>query len=176
MEQIKKLIIEFIKGYKEKDLEKIDSFMNLFSDKEDTQLIGIGATIPGAYEWFTGKSEIKEIVISDWKNWGNVDFDLNTLRITKNSDTAWLSICATLEQIDSSEDTWEFFMNQMKSFLEEPNKKSSDKMFNATHYGLRRLYERNLGKGHKWIMVITGVMIKEDKWKIHTLHWSMPVE
>ncbi len=170
------LLNKFIEGYNNKDISIIDDFMNLFSKQKSIEMIGIGATKPGNYEWFIGQKEIKEIIISDWTYWGNVKFDIDTLKITENNNTAWFRLCVSLEQINPSEETWEFFLNQMKELLEEKDKKVADRMFNATHYGMRRIYERNLGEGHLFDMIITGVLVNEDGWKFHTLHWSMPVE
>lgn len=169
-------IEKFIQGYIKKDTNEIEEFIKLFSDQANVEMIGIGATTPGNYEWFIGLEQIKDIILSDWQNWGNVVFDKDTLVITEKDNTAWFRICAKLEQIDSSPETWDFFLSQMKDLLDKEGVKAEDKMFNATHYGIRRLYERNLGKGHMWSMVVTGVLVKEDIWKFHTLHWSMPVE
>ena len=174
---MKKTLDKFIELYILKDTNRIDEMMELFSNKEDIQMIGIGATKPGAYEWFTGKEEIKEIILSDWNNWGKVVFDKETLRITEHNDTAWFSICSKLEQTELNEETWNFFKNTMKEMLDKDDKNAHDKMFEATHYGLRRVREKNLGVGHMYDMVITGVLIRENnEFKFHTLHWSMPVD
>ena len=166
----------FEDGYMQKDLKQIDKFMNLFSDDDDAQMIGIGATVPGEYEWFTGKSEITKIIISDWTYWGNVNFDINKIRLTQKGDTAWFSLCAQLEQVKQQEDTMTFFADKMKELLEDNNISAHDRIFEAAHYGIRRVREENLGAGHMWKMVITGVLVKEKTWRFHTLHWSMPVD
>jgi len=167
---------QFEEGYKKRNSDEIDQFMELFCDDSEAQMIGIGATEPGKYEWFTGKKEIQEIILSDWQYWGDVQFDIENIRISEKNDVAWFSLCATLEQIESSEETWGFFEKQMKELLEDKTKNAHDRMFEAAHFGVRRVRERNLGVGHKWKMVITGVLVKEDIWKFHALHWSMPVD
>lgn len=166
----------FVQGYKERKMDTLDEFMDVFSDSEDAQMMGIGATVPGAYEWFCGKDEIKEIIESDWTYWGNVHFDMDTLRLSQIGEVAWFSLCATLEQIDSSEETWGFFVNQMKDLLEKDDQSNHDKIFEAAHFGIRRVREKNLGVGYPWKMVITGTLVNEEKWRFHTLHWSMPVD
>ncbi len=75
-----------------------------------------------------------------------------------------------------SEETWDFFADQMKTFLEDKSMSAHDRMFEAAHVGIRRVRERNLGVGHPFKMVITGTLIQEERWRFHTLHWSMPVE
>ncbi len=166
----------FQEGYKKRNLDNINEFMNIFSEADDSQMIGIGATEPGEYEWFTGKNEIREIIISDWKFWGNVNLNMDSLRLTAKSNTAWFSICAQIEQIKQKEEALDFFADKMKAFLENKSLSAHDRMFEAAHYGIRRVREENLGAGHMWKAVITGVLVKENTWKFHTLHWSMPVD
>jgi len=175
-EEIIKTFKTFEEGYTKRDADKIDTFMTLFSGREDTQMIGIGATEPGEYEWFTGKEEIKEIILSDWEYWGDVKFDIDNMRISQNGETAWFSLCATLAQIESNDETWGFFAQRMKDMLEDEAQSAHDRIFEAAHFGVRRVREKNLGAGYPWKMVITGVLVNEGGWKIHTLHWSMPVD
>lgn len=174
--QIIETFKKFQEGYKKRDANDIEKFMELFSSDSDVQMIGIGATEPGEYEWFTGIEEIKEIIISDWNYWGEVHFDIENIRISEKNNIAWFSLCASLEQLETKEETWKFYVNQMKEFLEDEIKKAPDKIFEAAHFGVRRVRERNLGAGYQWEMVITGVLVKEEIWKFHTLHWSMPVD
>lgn len=175
-QEIKAVFDALVDGYTRSPKDEIDDFMDLISDKADVQMIGIGATKPGAYEWFTGKEEIKEIIISDWTFWGDVHFDLSSLRVSEMNDVAWFSLCATLAQTEMSEETWAFFAGQMKEILEDESMSAHDRMFEAAHKGIRRVREKNLGVGHPFEMVITGTLVKEDKWRFHMLHWSMPVE
>ncbi len=98
------------------------------------------------------------------------------MRIHHHQDVAWFSLCGALKQIDSSEETWGFYLDQMKEFLEKKGEKAHDRIFEAAHFGIRRVREKNLGVGHPYDMVITGALLKEDIWKFHSLHWSMPVD
>jgi len=167
---------KFTEGYKVRAVDHVDDFMEIFSPRADVQMIGIGATVPGAYEWFTGKDEIKEIILSDWTYWGNVHFDMQTLRLSQIENVAWFSLCVTLEQVDSSEDTWGFFLDQMKELLEKDEQTNHDRIFEAAHFGIRRVREKNLGAGYPWRIVITGTLVRDENWQFHTLHWSMPVD
>ena len=166
----------FIKGYEKRDENEIELFMNLFSNDEDVQMLGISATQPESIEWFTGKEEIKEIILSDWKYWGMVHFDLENIRITEKNDVAWFTLCATLEQLEVNETSWNYYADQMREIIEDSNMTAHDRMFEAAHFGMRRVREKNLGVGYKFPMVITGVLVKDEIWKFHTLHWSMPVD
>ncbi len=166
----------FENGYSRRAIDEIDSFMGLFSNEEDVQMLGIGATEPGAYEWFQGKEEIKEIVLSDWTYWGKVNFFLDTIHISEKNGVAWFTLCANLEQLEVNEESWEFYANQMKDLMEDQTLSAHDRIFEAAHFGIRRVREKNLGVGYSFKMIITGVLVEEEIWKFHTLHWSMPVD
>lgn len=163
-------------GYEKRNADNIDNFMNLFSNEKDVQMLGIGATEPGAYEWFKGREEIREIILSDWTYWGKVNFRFDLLQLKEKSGIAWFTLPATLEQLDTNEEAWEFYAGQMKELLEDESLSPHDRMFEAAHFGIRRVREKNLGTGHEFKMVISGVLVEEDVWRFHTLHWSMPVD
>ena len=175
--EIRAVLQQFQKGYDERNLEILDSFMELFAQKEDIELIGIGASKRGGYEWFEGLEKIKEIIQSDWEYWGNVAIDVAGAKINLSGDIAWLSTTGTLEQTDHFEQTLPFFLKQMKELLEDKHKTPDEQLVEATHYGMRRLRERLKKVGHPWPFVITAVLKKEkDQWRFHTIHWSMPVD
>ena len=51
------------------------------------------------------------------------------------------------------------------------------KLMEATHFGLRRLRERQKGMGYKWPFVLTAVLVNSSgSWHFSTIHWSMPVD
>jgi rubrerythrin len=174
--EVMKTFERFNEGYQKRNSDELDTFMEIFIDAEDTEMMGISATKPGAFEWFTGTGEIREIIESDWKYWGDVEFDLKNMRVHHHQDVAWFSLSASMKQIAGDEETWEFYLDKMKELLDEKGSKAHDRIFEAAHFGIRRVRERNLGAGYRYPMVVTGTLIKQDIWKIHSLHWSMPVD
>ena len=59
----------------------------------------------------------------------------------------------------------------MMDLLKKEDNKASDRIFEAAHYGVRRVRAKNLGAGHLYDMVITGTLVLEDGlWKFNTLH------
>jgi hypothetical protein len=67
---------QFLDGYRRRETSTLDSFMNLFDQVEDIELIGIGASERGGVEWFEGPEAIREIIQSDWTYWGSVELDV----------------------------------------------------------------------------------------------------
>jgi len=140
-------------------------------------LIGIGAFERGGVEWFEGLEKIKEIIQSDWEYWGAVEIDVEGAKISVNGDIAWLTTTGTLEQTDTFDKALPLYLNQIKEIIDNEENDPDEKLIEATHFGMRRLRERFKGVGHKWPFVISIVLQREsDQWRIHTIHWSMPVD
>ncbi|MBN2796531.1 MAG: nuclear transport factor 2 family protein [Clostridia bacterium] len=175
MKSARETLKAFYEGYQTRKLEEIDAFMTLFSQSEDVEMMGIGATEPGAYEWFKGFEAIKEIIISDWTYWGNVTFEVDNAHIYENGDMAFFTTYGTLTQNTDNSASMPFFKNQMKELLEK-EEDASDQMFEAVHFGIRRLLEQRRGIGAEYKLVISGALVKEEIWRFIMLHWSMPVD
>lgn len=175
-QDIRNVLQKFQNGYIHRDLSRIDEFSALFAQADDIELIGIGAYERGGTEWFIGLEKIQEIIRSDWEFWGNVVIDVEGAAIHTRGETAWVTTTGTLEQTDTFDKAMPYYLEQMVKLL-EGDQSPDHKLMEASHFGVRRLRERALGKGHKWPFVISAVLIKEeDQWRFHTIHWSMPVD
>ena len=177
IEDVRTVLQKFQNGYKQRDLEKLDDFIALFVQNKDVELIGIGASRRGGYEWFQGIKEVKEIIHSDWEYWGDVEIDVAGAKIHVDGNISWLTTSGTLEQTDTFDEALPIYLEQMKGILEEENMDPDEKLLEASHFGVRRLRERLKGTGYLWPFVISAILRKEaDQWLFHTLHWSMPVD
>jgi hypothetical protein len=177
IDQVRNILQQFQDGYMKRDLDQLDSFMGLFAQNQDVELIGIGAAERGGYEWFEGLDKIKEIIQSDWEYWGEVSIDVQGAKISVNGDIAWLSTTGKLEQTAASGTALSFYLEQMKHILGDNDRNVDEKLIEATHFGMRRLRERLKGLGHQWPFVISAVLLRvEDQWGFQTIHWSMPVD
>ena len=176
-EQVRTVLQRFQEGYQKRDSKNLDEFMNLFSTQEDVELIGIGAFERGGNEWFMGRKAIAEIITLDWKFWGDVILDVAGAKINVLGDTAWLSSTGTLAQRDNFDQVMPFYLNSMQKIMDDAGKDLETRMMEVTHYGLRRMRERQKGAGFGWPFVLTAVLVKEDgEWRFHMLHWAMPVD
>jgi hypothetical protein len=176
-EDIRKVLQRFQAGYTTRDLSTLDEFMTLFHQSDGIELIGIGASVRGGNEWFQGMDAVREIIESDWTYWGDVVIDVDGAKITVHGDVAWLSASGTLAQTDTFTTALPFYLNQMKELLEDEDSDPDARMMEATHFGLRRLRERQKGLGFAWPFVLTAVLVKtKNGWRFHTIHWSMPVD
>jgi len=176
-EKVREVLDIFQAGYKTRDLARLDAFMELFEPGDNSELIGIGAAVRGGYEWFEGIEEIREIIEGDWTYWGDVVLDVDGAKISCLGDVAWLSTSGILIQTDTHDEALPIYLKQMTDLLQEKDVDPDVKLMEATHFGLRRLRERFKGKGHKWPLVLTAVLVNSSGgWRFTTLHWSMPVD
>jgi hypothetical protein len=177
VEQVRKVLERFQDGYVTRDLSRLDEFMDLFFPGDDVELIGIGASTRGGYEWFQGLEQIREIIESDWTYWGDVVIDVDGAKITVRGDVAWISTSGSLAQTPDLDKALPFYLKQMKELLEDEGAAPEARLMEATHFGLRRLRERDKGEGHHWPFVFTAVLVKtEDGWRFHQVQFAMPVD
>lgn len=175
--QVRAVLQRFQEGYTDRDLSRLDDFMELLAAGADTELIGIGASVRGGNEWFEGSGPIREIIQSDWEYWGDVRIDVEAAKITIQGDVAWLSTSGELVQMQTFDKAMVFYLNQMKDLLDDESSTLDARLMEATHFGMRRLRERHKGEGHSWPFVFTAVLVRvQGSWRFHTIHWSMPVD
>jgi hypothetical protein len=175
--QVLQALRKFQDGYKKRDLSNIDGFMDLFLQSDEIELIGIGASMRGANEWFQGVEAVKSIIEGDWEYWGDVILDVEGAKISLLGDVAWLSTTGSIEQTGTHDKALPFYLEQMKDILVDEENHDDTKLLEATHFGMRRLRERLKGMGHHWPFVFTAVLIySQNTWRFHTIHWSMPVD
>ncbi len=175
--QVRQVLGRFQDGYTIRDMDKLDEFMELFSPDGEVELIGIGASVRGGYEWFEGLDPIREIIESDWTYWGDVAIDVEGAKITVLGDVAWLSTSGNLVQTPVQDKAMTFYVQQMQEMIENEKLDLETRMMEATHFGLRRLREKHLGTGYCWPFVFTAVLARaEDGWHFRQVQFAMPVD
>jgi hypothetical protein len=177
IQEVKAVLQKFQDGYKTRSLENLEEFLALFVHSNDVELIGIGASERGGYEWFEGIEQVREIIKSDWEYWGNVEIDVAGAKIGVRGDVAWLTTAGTLEQTDTFDKALPIYLEQMTEILKAEDMDADEKLLEASHFGVRRLRERLKGAGYRWPFVISAILHKDaGQWRFHTIHWSMPVD
>jgi hypothetical protein len=177
IKEVRTILQKFQDGYKTRNLEKLEDFLALFVSGNDIELIGIGASKRGGYEWFESIEQVSEIIKSDWEYWGDVALDVTGAKISVKGEVAWLTTAGTLEQADTFDKALPIYLEQMTAILQAEDKDADEKLLEASHYGVRRLRERLKGVGYQWPFVISAILQKEaGQWRFHTIHWSMPVD
>ena len=177
IKEVRETLQRFQEGYALRDRSKLDDFMELFVESDEIELIGIGASKRGGNEWFQGWEQVRYIVDGDWQYWGDVVLDVDGAKITAVGDVAWLSTSGSVVQTQTFDKALLHYLDQMKELLEDDKMDPDARLMEATHFGMRRLRERQKGMKHAWTFTLTAVLLKTgEAWRFHTIHWAMPVD
>ncbi|MFL0269336.1 nuclear transport factor 2 family protein [Candidatus Clostridium radicumherbarum] len=171
-EEIRKVLMQFQSGYTNRDIEKIDAFVEeLFVSEKDTYILGTGTG-----ELFFGKEQIKTLIEDDWKYWGDVNIDLEKTHIDVENNVAWFyttgSVKCTFE--DTSERN-NRYVDFIKSKVEEPELTPKQKI-TFINWVLALTYHQRLENKREYLLPLrlSGVLLKESNWKFAHLKFSLP--
>lgn len=165
-------------GYLERDINKIDNFMNALFDKSESVIV-IG-TSNG--EWCLSYEEVKEIFLSDWEYWGDLRINADEASIVSLGNTALIYVPGTVKYtFYSNSSTYARYLGYIKEYFDancsdskKPNKvKLTEINWKLCHLlSQRDSNERN----YLWDIRISFVLIKkETKWIIKQMQFSLPV-
>lgn len=175
---IKDVLKKFQEGYTNRNSETLDSYMEeLFIHDDSILTIGTSRS-----EWCFGIDELKELIDSDWKYWGNVKVNYENSIINSKDNTAWFLADCNLTWNDTPEDFGEWCKDLLSDYYGDEgrfirfNKMSKLTMLNIKLALL--LYSSNHKKGAGVVnpLRLSGTLInKDNKWLIDMLHFSVPM-
>ncbi|QUH30060.1 nuclear transport factor 2 family protein [Vallitalea guaymasensis] len=175
--QVKSVLQKFQKGYTDKDIDNIDSYMNDLFIKDD-KIITIGTS---RSEWCIGLEECKGLIESDWKYWGDLVINYENAKINSEGNTAWFLTDCTISW-DSEDDFDEWCEDLVADYFEEKgryinyNQFSKMAMLNLKLALIIKSSQGNKGKNIPFPIRLSGTLIKtNDKWLINKLHFSVPM-
>jgi ketosteroid isomerase-like protein len=158
-------------GYSKRDPKYLETFMKIYSTKNSSLIIG---TSQGGV--FRGFESAKELFLSDWNDWGDVKFDLNTSDIQVNGDMAWVFMFAEIKMSFTKEDLDKMALRMIKNTLENEKSSEDAKMVNILKISSLNVIEKLKGETFKCPLRITVILTKEnDTWFIHHTHFSHPI-
>ena len=77
---------QFQDGYTRRDTAQLNPFMEQLFSQENILVLG---TMPN--EILIGQDKVSQLVLSDWKSWGDCTFLMNNAHISTSGDVAWIS-------------------------------------------------------------------------------------
>lgn len=171
--EVKKVLEKLQAGYTERDIEKVDTFMeDLFINGEATYALGTGTE-----EMFFGSEQVKTLISDDWEYWGDVSIDWKNALISSDGEVAWFAAAGSVKQ--SFEDTperYDSYLNFIKNKAEEAGITPKQKI-TFINWVLALTYHQRLDKKREYLcpLCLSGVLLKDiGKWKIVHLHFSIP--
>jgi hypothetical protein len=90
--QIEQKLIQFQKGYEERDTSVLDYFMDDLFSHENILILG---KMPN--EIYAGYDEATDLVRSDWLQWGDITLLVKNANISTHGNVSWISTIGFVE-------------------------------------------------------------------------------
>ena len=176
--ELREVLSIFNEGYVQRDINKIDSFMDkLFDKNERVNVIG---TCEG--EWCIGYDEVKDIFLSDWEYWGDLRVKVDEANIIELGNTAVIYTPGTVKySFNSRSETYTRYLGYVKDYFDENSvngKKSNKAKITEINWMLCHFLTQrdSIQRDYLWDIRISFVLIKKaDKWVIKYMQFSFPV-
>lgn len=169
--KIKDILQILQEGYNKRDPKYLDTFMKIYSSKESSLIIGTGQ---GGV--FRGFEKAKELFMGDWKDWGDVKYDINTADIQVNGDMAWVFMFAEVKMRFSPEYLNKTALKRIKTTLENETTSENAKMVDILRLSALNFVEKLKSEIFNCPLRVTVVLTKEkENWFINHMHFSNPI-
>lgn len=170
--EIRSLLQAFQDGYTHRDVSQVDAFMELFTT--DTEVIGTNGVKPGADEWYMDRASAHELVEGDWRGWGDLRLDLDSMSVHNLEDVGWVAASATVTQIIGAEN-YESYLEFVRKYIDNPDISAEQKLLYILRGGTNTVYELRRGEKFIWALRFTAVVVRETNgWKFAQMNFSFP--
>ena len=171
-DEIRSLLERFQQGYTCRDVTEVDTFMELFT--KDAEVIGTNGLRPGEGEWYLDRASARTLVQGDWKGWGDLRLDMNSLSIHSRGFVGWVAAPATVTE-EIGEEYYESYLNFAKNQIDDSTLSAEQKLLHILREGMNTVYELRRGKTFVWVLRLTAVVVREqDGWKFAQVNFSFP--
>ncbi|MBU3142706.1 hypothetical protein [Clostridium sp. CF012] len=168
----------FEEGYIQKDVSKIDSFMDSLFDKDENVIV-MGTSCG---ELCLGYSEVKDIFLSDWEYWGDLRIKAEEATVIPLGNTALIHTTGTIKySFYSNDETYTRHLGYIKEYFDGvsfDSKKPDKVKLTEINWKLCHLLNKWDGeeRHYLWDLRISFLLIKkQDRWIIRQMQFSLPV-
>lgn len=167
-EEVRKTLQVFQDGYINRDVNYVDKYMKeVFLLNEDLLVIGTDAG-----ELCFGVDAAKGIVESDWKYWGDFNFNVDNALISVSGDVAYFTTKAFLKRIAPDKKILEW-INNSNEYTFNSEESPKQKLLTALYDTIEYIYHIEKGETIIVPMRFSGVLVrKNEKWLIQHLQYS----
>ena len=170
--EIRSLLEAFQDGYTNQDVSRVDEFMQLFA--VDAEVIGTNGIRPGVDEWYMDRASACELVEGDWRGWGDLRLDFDSVSIHSRSDVGWIAMPATVTKV-IGEENYASYLEFIRSLLDRSELSAEQKLLHILRGGTNTVYELRRGEKFVWALRLTAVVVREaDDWKFAQMNFSFP--
>jgi hypothetical protein len=175
IEQVRSVLQQFQDGYTQRDVTRLDEFMQLFTDDAGLEVIGTNGIKPGVDEWYVDKAGVRELVKGDWKFWGDLRLDVEGAHIQAHGAVAWLATPGTVSTTIRAEEDFQSYLQRIKDVIDQAGPSAEEKLLDILRGGTNTVYELRRGEQFVWPFRFTAVMLKQaDDWRFQQMQFSFP--
>lgn len=173
-DEILRALERFQEGYLKRDENGLDSFMQLFADSQDLEVIGTGGIDPGGDEWCLGLEAARELVKNDWEGWGDLRLELERARIFSRGEVAWCAMPATVSMRFEREESYQDYLDYLQTIARDESLGSAEeRLLEILRGGSNTLFEMRLGETFVWPLRFSAVLAKLDgEWQFQQMQFS----
>jgi hypothetical protein len=168
----------FQQGYIERDVNKVDSFMETLFDKDENVVV-VGTSCS---ELCLGYEEVKELFASDWEYWGDLRIKADEATILPLGNTALIHTTGTVKySFCSNDDTYKRHLGYIKEYFDGvccDSKKPNKAKLTEINWKLCHLLNKWDGeeRHYLWDLRISFILVKkESRWIIRQMQFALPV-
>jgi len=170
---VRTLLRRFQEGYARRDLQRLDAFMELFSSRDDLEVIGTNAVTPGQDEWCLGQQATRQLVAGDWEHWGDVVLDVDGARIAVEGGVAWLATTGTVTDTITTAQRYDGYVQYAQSVLQDAHKSAQSKTLDIVGLGNDIVLGLPLSETFVWPFRFAAVAVLEgSRWRFRQMQFS----
>jgi len=176
--ELREVLNIFEEGYIQRDVNKVDSFMEALFDKNENVIV-LGTSCG---ELCLGYEEVKDIFSGDWEYWGDLRIKADEATIMPLGNTALIHTTGTVKySFYSNDDTYTRHLGYIKEYFDgvsSDSKKPNKAKLTEINWKLCHLLNKWDGeeRHYLWDLRISFVLVKkESRWIIRQMQFSLPV-
>ncbi|HSD83720.1 MAG TPA: hypothetical protein VLG46_07670 [Anaerolineae bacterium] len=175
IERVRLTLQRFQDGYTQRDVARLDEFMQLFADGAGVEVIGTNGIRPGVDEWYLDKAGTRELVQGDWKFWGDLWLEVDGAHIQARGDVAWLAVPGTVSMTIQAEENVQSHLQRIKDLIDQAGPTAEEKLLDILRDGSNIMYELRRGEQFVWPLRFTAVLVRQaGEWRFQQVQFSFP--
>lgn len=176
-EEIRSLVEQLQEGYHKRDFDTVDDFIRqMFCQNQDVSIIGTSAINHTSEEWCEGLDQVKQIIVDDWKYWGDFKIDFNSITLMELDNVAHLTMVGQVEETMKNESYYQYRLNLIEDVIKDDQKSMKLKLLDIMRGTADTLFETECGEDYNWPIRLSALVVKEyEQWKFKHIHFSYPI-
>ena len=174
-EQVRQALQKLQDGYLKRNPASLDYYMKeLFPSDGHVTIIGTSGLLPEDTEWPRHSGGARKLLENDWRNWGDVYFNVAIAKIRVAGDVAWVESNGFVEKVMPDEPVCENHLKYVKAVV-DGDLSAKEKVAEIARGASNVVMELMMGERYVWPMRFSAVLQRsEGRWAFRLMHFSFP--